>query len=397
MGMAMNDLRYGSLGGETDLYPGTGITKLMVIVSLGDKDLLMNDSHKRTINSHSVNKQTNNGDTALHYALIDPNNKYMVSYLLENGANVYISNNEGVTPYDMIKNHAESDEWFQQLMLMLDKNREVIRSDDMNMFDLLPKDVRDTIIINYLSYDDFVNLCTTSDLFKNRYYENNGNSIIWITFFKNNISIKLPAFDEKKQIRDIYLELYNNLYNFHINLDNEWYNKMNDLKNKGAYKLIYKLFIDKKYKLMEYVKRKLIQSSCDGAIIANDMDFFIYVSEAYKKVHKFEYMSQSVAYYAIEHDNFDFMNKYIEIKLLQNTQEEKSNEKLLKDMLHSALLASIRYNKIKYFHEIVDRILTELNPDMSKKILTDGLIYSNSNHYMNPYMYNYILSKEVHI
>lgn len=257
--------------------------------------------------------------------------------------------------------------------------------DVINMFDRLSGDIQDYIIINYLSYEDFIVLCGISQLVNKRYYENNGNSIIWITFFQNNIGIKLPNYNNIYTIRHIFLELYHNLHNYNIKSRDELNNKLEDLSNMNAYKLMYKLYIEQEY-TDNFVIEKILQKTLICAIIANDIDFFLFVSMVHYNKLGYNYNYINVLETAITYNNIDFLIIYIKTRLETNARIYKTYTKLGGNILYDALFHTIIHNNEQCFREIVELILSELNTTDKKDVLISIRKLYNDKLYVTNYL-----------
>lgn len=86
---------------KPDLNKQTGPNKLspLKIAILNAKKEILEELVKHDID---INQKDNQGNTALHYAALTKNYDKM-KILLENGANKSIKNNEGITPFDLVK------------------------------------------------------------------------------------------------------------------------------------------------------------------------------------------------------------------------------------------------------------------------------------------------------
>lgn len=153
------------LSSEFEGYPGTGVTNLMVIASRGLVDLL-----PRVIPVEIVNMQNKHGNTALHFAL-SSNNYNMIQLLLDNGADINISNNEGVTPRDLFEQLAAEDSTFKELVVL-------------SYLKNMPNDIVSDIIVYLPSYA-ILKLCKSSGNFEQKYCKDENNNIWHILYYRD--------------------------------------------------------------------------------------------------------------------------------------------------------------------------------------------------------------------
>jgi hypothetical protein len=101
----------------------------------------------------------------------------MVKYLISHGANIYQSNKEDVTSYDILEQIVKIDPRYQQFI-----------SNDTYYYDPgeLPTDIFE-LVLQTLSYQDLLRLCGTSRLVNQRFC-NDPNGYIWKFLYRRDIS-----------------------------------------------------------------------------------------------------------------------------------------------------------------------------------------------------------------
>ena len=112
-------------------YADKGNINLFVISARGYLPLL---EEKMNQLSPVINHQNNEGKTALHFALSNPNNINVVATLENNGANVQLKDKAGQTPFDVVKDLGGKYKMYNRLYLSwVDKIP--------TYFDVIPKDI----------------------------------------------------------------------------------------------------------------------------------------------------------------------------------------------------------------------------------------------------------------
>ena len=95
-------------------YADKGNINLFVISARGYLPLL---EEKMNQLSPVINHQNNEGKTALHFALSNPNNINVVATLENNGANVQLKDKAGQTPFDVVKDLGGKYKMYNRLYL----------------------------------------------------------------------------------------------------------------------------------------------------------------------------------------------------------------------------------------------------------------------------------------
>lgn len=94
--------------------PETGVTNLMILVSDPDKFPLLEELFRRPEDIQPiVNQQDNQGNTALIYDVANNPSPEIIRFLLRNGANPLIRNNQGYSALDYAKEIGDKEIFFQ--------------------------------------------------------------------------------------------------------------------------------------------------------------------------------------------------------------------------------------------------------------------------------------------
>lgn len=198
----------GFFDSESSDYPGTGITNFMV-------EVINNRLYKligKKLTPNIINRQDNNGNTALHYLLTSNENfdkLQMLKFVTNFDPDLDLPNNNGITVRQLLYD-----------LSLIDKRYEYFIADTYYDSGIIPSDILDSILL-YLDYNDIITLCNTSYKFSKKYC-NNPNNYIWINMYIRDISEDISSVKDFKDtyytLMKIYIQITLSLINLELDL-----------------------------------------------------------------------------------------------------------------------------------------------------------------------------------
>ena len=198
-----------------DDYRNKGANNLMVIAARGYLPILKRSQVSSGLSSGLVNRQSNDGKTALVYALYNPDNKDIVAYLIQNGANIDAISQQLINVHASNANDISLRNYYKSLSSLT--------------MDQINKDARWEIMLN-AEPQDLYNLCTSNKLFsqicatpafRNQYITKNEDKL------RQYILSKDPVKADKLCRTELYEDICSNP-TFRTNYINKWLSEFSD-------------------------------------------------------------------------------------------------------------------------------------------------------------------------